>query len=297
MSPSLMKRVRMSFSFDGDDEVRDRCTHLARDPARQHVAEVAGGHAEGRRAGERLRGRDVVDDLRHHPRPVDRVDGRQAQFVAEGRVAEHRLDEILAVVEVAVDRDRVHVRAVDRGHLAALHLARPARPGRGSRCRRGRSPTTPSIAAEPVSPLVAPTIVTRCPRWSSTWSNRRPTSWSAMSLNASVGPWNSSSSQWCVVDLHERCHRRVAEAVVGVVTDRSQASDRRGRRRRTGASPTRRCRRTSPAPLEIRQARPLGRHVQAAVVGEAGEQHVGEPEVGRVAAGRDVPHVRNRSPG
>ncbi len=55
-------------------------------------------------------------------------------------------------------------------------------------------PFTPSMAAEPVSPLVAPTIVTRSPRWASTWSNRRPTNCSATSLKASVGPWARSSS-------------------------------------------------------------------------------------------------------
>ena len=53
---------------------------------------------------------------------------------------------------------------------------------------------TPSIAAEPVSPEVAPTIITRSLRAASTWSNSRPTSCRATSLNASVGPWNSSSS-------------------------------------------------------------------------------------------------------
>ncbi len=55
---------------------------------------------------------------------------------------------------------------------------------------------TPSIAAEPVSPLVAPTIVIRLPCWASTVSNMRPTSWSATSLKASVGPWKSSITQW-----------------------------------------------------------------------------------------------------
>ena len=53
-------------------------------------------------------------------------------------------------------------------------------------------PATALIAAEPVSPLVAPTIVTRSPRSPSTLSNITPTSCSATSLNASVGPWNSS---------------------------------------------------------------------------------------------------------
>ena len=125
MSPSLTKRVRMSFSLDGDDEVGDRCAHLTGDPSRQYVAEVAGRHAERRLTGERLRRGDVVDDLGHHARPVDRVDGRQPQLVAEHRVAEHRLDQVLAVVEVPVDREGVHVRAVDRRHLAPLDVARP----------------------------------------------------------------------------------------------------------------------------------------------------------------------------
>ena len=57
-------------------------------------------------------------------------------------------------------------------------------------------PLTPSIAADPVSPLVAPTIVIRRPLRASTWSNIRPTNWRATSLNARVGPWNNSSSHW-----------------------------------------------------------------------------------------------------
>ena len=52
-----------------------------------------------------------------------------------------------------------------------------------------------SMAAEPVSPEVAPTMVMRSPRLASTWSNSRPSSCIAMSLKASVGPWNSSSAK------------------------------------------------------------------------------------------------------
>jgi hypothetical protein len=57
-------------------------------------------------------------------------------------------------------------------------------------------PATASIAALPVSPLVAPTMVRRSSRRERNSSNSRPSSCSATSLNASVGPWNSSSSQW-----------------------------------------------------------------------------------------------------
>ena len=61
-----------------------------------------------------------------------------------------------------------------------------------SRASRSRQA---SMAAEPVSPEVAPTIVTRSPRRASSWSNSRPTSCRAMSLKARVGPRNSSMSQ------------------------------------------------------------------------------------------------------
>ena len=51
---------------------------------------------------------------------------------------------------------------------------------------------TPSIAALPVSPLVAPTIITRSLRAVRIVSNKRPSSCNATSLKARVGPWNSS---------------------------------------------------------------------------------------------------------
>ena len=56
-------------------------------------------------------------------------------------------------------------------------------------------PRNASIAAEPVSPLVAPTMVSRWPLRVRLASNSWPISCIATSLKASVGPWNSSSSQ------------------------------------------------------------------------------------------------------
>ena len=55
-------------------------------------------------------------------------------------------------------------------------------------------PTQAAMAADPVSPEVATTMVARSPRRVSSQSNSRPTSWRATSLNASVGPWNSSTT-------------------------------------------------------------------------------------------------------
>ena len=45
------------------------------------------------------------------------------QLLAKRRIGEHRLHQVLAVVERALDRDVGDVRRGDRGHLAALHLA------------------------------------------------------------------------------------------------------------------------------------------------------------------------------
>ena len=107
---------------------------------------------------------------------------------------------------------------------------------------------TPSIAAEPVSPLVAPTIVTRSPRSASTWSNSRPTSCRATSLNASVGPWNSSSSQWwspiCTSGTtaawrnvaYASSHSRSERRVVDLAAD-ERRHDRARRARRTSRRP------------------------------------------------------------
>ncbi len=57
------------------------------------------------------------------------------------------------------------------------------------------SPLKASIAAPPVSPEVAPTMVAPRRAAPSTWSISRPSSCIATSLKASVGPWKSSSTK------------------------------------------------------------------------------------------------------
>ena len=49
------------------------------------------------------------------------------------------------------------------------------------------------VAAEPVSPEVAPITVMCWPDWARKRSNTRPSACRATSLKASVGPWKSSS--------------------------------------------------------------------------------------------------------
>ena len=101
--------------------------HALGDPAGEDVAEVAGRHRERSSGPAARRSGHVVDDLGHHPGPVDRVHGRQPHARSRNAlVGEQRLHEVLAVVEGALDGDVVDVGRVDRGHLAALHVAHPA---------------------------------------------------------------------------------------------------------------------------------------------------------------------------
>ena len=109
-----------------NDQPRHRQPHATRHPGGEHIAEIAGRHAERhlaiRRAQRQRRG-DVIRNLRGDPRPVDRVHRREMHLLAERRVGEHRLHQVLAVVERALDRDVGDVRRGNRGHLPALHLA------------------------------------------------------------------------------------------------------------------------------------------------------------------------------
>ena len=60
-----------------------------------------------------------------------------------------------------------------------------------------RTPCLPRMAysaALPVSPLVAPRMLSSSPRRPSSYSNRLPSSCMAMSLKASVGPLDRASS-------------------------------------------------------------------------------------------------------
>ena len=75
-----------------EDQPADRQAHLARDVAREDVAEVARRHGEVDdlvvAARRREIAREVIDDLRRDARPVDRVDG--ADRVARLEIARRR---------------------------------------------------------------------------------------------------------------------------------------------------------------------------------------------------------------
>jgi hypothetical protein len=72
MSLPERKRVQDVVAVRAHDELRDRQPHPPRRPGGQHVAEIAGRHAEGDiavRRAERQRGGDVVGDLQRDAAP------------------------------------------------------------------------------------------------------------------------------------------------------------------------------------------------------------------------------------
>ena len=151
---TFTKRVRMSLALEATTKsaigapIR-RATH----PAKTLPKLPVGTHDRDR-SGQRPGRRHVVDGLGHHPRPVDRVDRGQPHPLAERGVVEHRLDEVLAVVERAVDGDGVHV-GVGRPSSSAGAAPR-------SRAVRVQDHDV-DVARSPAPPRSPPT---RCRHWS-----------------------------------------------------------------------------------------------------------------------------------
>ena len=132
----------------GDHQPVDRQAHAHGDVAGIDVAEISGRDGEGElamRRAKRDRGGEVVDRLRDDARPVDRVDAGERDLVAEGMVIEQALHDRLAVVEGALDRERMDVVVLGRGHHAPLHVGDAAvrDTARRRRCGRGRGTPRP----------------------------------------------------------------------------------------------------------------------------------------------------------
>ena len=216
-----------------------------------------------------------------------------AELVAEGEIVEQRLDDVLAVVERALDRDRVDVRLVDRRHLPALHVgdaavreededvgARAAAEGLDRR-RAGVARGRAEDRRAPVAPLQRAV-------------HRAPEPLHGEILERERRPVEQFEQEQVVVDLDQRRGRGVAEAGIGVARQAGElvgrkilADERRdqpGRRFGIGQAGEGADRRRG----ERRQAL---RHVEAPVAGEPGEHRVAEIEPRRFAAGGEVTHV------
>ena len=267
----------------GDDQLIDRGAHPASDPAAEHVAEVAAGHAHVDRAGQQIREHDVVDDLRHHTRPVDAVHRAELHPLAELRIVEHRLDHVLAVVERALDRHHAHVRGFHRRHLLALHVA-------GAVVRVEDDDVDVGTVLDAVDRGRAGVAAGGTDdRDAGAASTQHLVEQAADQLQRDVlererGAVEQLLHEVLVAHLHQRHDGRVSEGGVRLVAQALHGGSRqvvadeqldhlRGALGVGGIGPAR------------RQRRPLLGDVQPAVGGQAGEQCVGEAEDRRGARG------------
>lgn len=281
-----------------DDQAFDRQAHAARSVGRQHIAEIAGRHAErygtiGRT--QRQGGMDVIDDLARDARPVDRVDRRQMVAVAEFEIAEQRLHQILAIVEIALDRHVMDIRVQHRRHLAALHRRRaPVRvqhddvdmlrarnrrdPGR-ARIARRRSDDGDAFAA--LGQHIVEQLADELER---------------VILERERGAVEQLQRPQIGVELLQRRDGLMGEVRVGLARQPRQVgigdrpADIRLQHREGGLVIALAA---QGAPFGGRELRPSLGHVQTAVARQPCEQHVVEGESGRFAAGREITQSRN----
>src|SRR5581483_5126929 len=89
------------------DQMPNGQTHLARDMTGEDVAEVPGRHSERHWFADlAYHGEicfEVVDRLRDHAGPIDRVDRADAVARLEACVAAYAFDDVLAIIEHATD--------------------------------------------------------------------------------------------------------------------------------------------------------------------------------------------------
>ncbi|SVJ78826.1 Uncharacterised protein [Klebsiella pneumoniae] len=247
------------------------------------------------RRAELQRGMEVVDDLGHDPRPVDRVHRYQAGTLEEALVGEAGLDHLLAVVEVAFDGDVVDVVAEDGGHLPALHLGHAvvrvhdedvdvvataaAFDGRGAGIAGGGPHDHHALAA----------------------LGQHMVEQAAEQLQGEVLEGQGRAVEqlqhpFVAVQLAQRRHCVMGEDAIGFLEDLLEVGigDAAGDERAHHPE----------GQLVVGQADPGGdllegeawqvfRDVEAAVAGQAGEEDIFEVQGGRLAAGADVTHVQN----
>jgi hypothetical protein len=244
------------------------------------------------RRSQRHGGGHVIGHLRDDAGPVDGVDTRQADAVTERVVVEHAFDQRLAVVERAADGERVNVLLARRRHHAALHVgdaslgiedhdidalgAAKGLDGGAARVARRRADDGRALASLGEHMIHQPREqlhrhVLKC--------QRRTV--------------KQLQHERAGIDLHQGRDRRVAEAGVGLVGQPAQlvpghgiadkGMDDRGRNLRKRAS-------GKSGEVMLREAGPCLGHIEAAVAGQTGEQHVLEAEPRRLAACRYVVH-------
>ena len=275
----------------------DGQAHPLGDEAGQHVAEISGRHGERDGAVRRAKARgggEEVHGLRRDAGPVDGVDARELQLVPEAGVVEQRLHQRLAIVEGALDRERVDVRGVHGGHLPPLHLRDPPVGEEdehvdlveaGERLDGGAARVAGGRADDGRPPAARFQRVVHEP----------PEKLHGHVLEGERRAVEELQHEQVVADLDERADGGMAEGGVGFLHRAVEdgggnlavdepAEHGLGHVGVGSAGETR--------DLIGRERRPALGHVEPAVPGEAGEHGFGEAQRGRFAAGGDVEHRR-----
>ncbi len=278
-----------------DDQPFDRQAHARGDIAREHIAEIAGRHAERHRAVRRAEahgGVEIIDHLRHQPRPVDRIDRRHLEPPGETGVVEHRLYHRLRVVEAALDGDIVDVGRQHGRHLSPLHIADP--PARVE--HEDVDPLTPrhrvdrggaGIAAGRADDRQMP-VGARDEAF-----EEQPEQLQRDILERQRRPVEQFEQEVAMVELDQRRHRVMAEPAIGGGAQVAQlrfaerVADERLHHPHGGfdIGQARQVR-----DLVRAHRRPFDRDIKAAVAGEARQRDVAEIEFGRGAARALVTH-------
>ena len=164
-------------------------------------------------------------------------------------------------------------------------------------CRNAMSmrsrPAQASIAAEPVSPEVAPTIVTRASRVRQHVVEQAAEKLQRHVLERERRAVEQLLHEQAGVELDQRHHGGMAEAGIGVAAQRGERGERDGvaDERLDHARGERVVRQAAHrAPVGRREVRPGLGHIQPAILGQTGQQHAGEVADRGLAAGGDVAH-------
>ena len=274
-----------------------RPIRLATQPARMSPKLPVGTENDTRRSGapESDRGGEIIDHLGGDPRPVDGIDPRQVQFVAKASMVEHALHHRLAIVEGALDGERVDVGRGHGRHLPPLHVRYAAMRvededidliealegfDRGAAgIARGRADDGGPRAAGPQDIIHQP----------------------AEKLHRHVlererRAVKKFEDEEIVVELDERADRRMTETRIGLVDHAIEVGLRNvavDERRQHGLRHIRIGLAGKTADRLSREGRPALGQVEAAVPRQTGEQGVGKAERGGFAPGRDMEHVRS----
>ena len=264
-----------------DHQPRNRQAHAPRHPGGQHIAEIPGRHRKRDlpvRPAQRQGGGDKIGRLCRDPRPVDGVHRRKLLLHAEWRIGEHRLHQILAVVEIALDGDVAHVRRRDRGHLPALHLA-------GAAVRMQDDDVDPRTIREGLDGGRAGVAGGGADNGYSLVSlaqymvEQPPEQLHRHVLERQGRAVEQLLHEQAGFQLDQRRHRGMAETGIGLPAQALERGERdrlaheglhhpRGQLRIGQA--------TQRTPIGQREMRPGFGHEQPAILGQAGQQHVGK---------------------